>query len=100
MKITIQFVNMPTSETMETYTIKKLNGLMKKFDWIIHANVFFKREKDPKKNGRVCEIELSLSGPRLFASSNEKNYELAVKNTISDLEKQLQKRKKIIRPYL
>ena len=100
MKIDIQFVNMPTSETMEAYTIKKLQRLAKRDDAIIYSNVFFKKEKDPKGNGRICEIELSLSGPRLFASSNEKNYELAVKNTISDLEKQLKKRKGIVKPYL
>jgi putative sigma-54 modulation protein len=100
MKIDIQFVNMKTSETMELYTIKKLQRLVKRYDAIIYSNVFFKKENDPKGNGRICEIELSLSGPRLFASSNEKNYELAVKNTISDLEKQLKKRKGIIKPYL
>jgi putative sigma-54 modulation protein len=43
---------------------------------------------------------LSLSGPRIFASSNEKNYELALKNTIGDLEDQLEKRKGKIKPYL
>lgn len=100
MKVEIQFVNMPTSETMEVYTLKKLQGLAKKYDWVIKADVFFKRENNPKDLGRICEIELSLSGPRIFASSNEKNYELAVKHTISDLEKQLEKRKRVLRPYL
>ncbi|MDN3618293.1 ribosome-associated translation inhibitor RaiA [Polaribacter undariae] len=100
MKMNIQFVNMSTSETMEAYTEKKLNGLVKKFETIIKADVFFKKENDSKNKGVICEIELSAPGPRLFASSNEKNYELAVKNTISDLEKQLQKRKAITKPYL
>lgn len=100
MKIDIQFVNMSTSETMEAYTIKKLQRLFKIYDTIIALQVFFKNENDPKGNGKICEIEVSLSGPRLFASSNEKNYELAVKNTISDLEKQLKKRKSIVKPYL
>ena len=45
-------------------------------------------------------MELSLAGPRIFASSNEKNYELAVKQTISDLEKQLKKRKGVLKPYM
>jgi putative sigma-54 modulation protein len=45
-------------------------------------------------------VELSLAGPRIFASSNEKNYELALKNTIEDLEDQLKKRKGKIKPYL
>lgn len=100
MKINIQFVNMQTSESLETYTTKKLKILNKKYDMLINAEVFFKKDNDPKGNGRICEIELSLFGPRLYASSNEKNYEMAVKNTISDLEKQLKKRKGILKPYL
>ncbi|WP_299667828.1 ribosome-associated translation inhibitor RaiA [uncultured Polaribacter sp.] len=100
MKTNIQFVNMPTSETMEAYTIKKLQRLFTIYNTIIAVNVFLKKEKDPKGNGKICEIEIRLSGSRLFASSNEKNYELAVKNTISDLEKQLKKRKGIVKPYL
>ena len=100
MKTDFQFVNMPTSEALEAYTLKKLDSLAKKYESIIHVNVFFKRENNPKDIGRICEMEISLAGPRIFASSNEKNYELAVKHTISDLEKQLKKRKGITKPYL
>lgn len=100
MKTSIQFVNLKTSETLEDYTLKKLKGLNKKYDTLINAEVFFKKENDPKGNGKICEIELSVNGPRIFAASNEKNYELAVKNTISDLQKQLEKRKGILKPYL
>lgn len=100
MKINIQFIHMTTSEAMEAYTTEKLNKLALKYDMIIHADVFFKKENDTKKKGNICEIELSLNGPRIFASSNEKNYELAVKNTISDLEVQLKKRKSTLKPYL
>ena len=52
------------------------------------------------ENDKICEIELSLPGPRVFASSKENNYELAVKNTISDLEIQLKKRKELNKPYV
>jgi len=100
MKVNIQFVNMSTSETIETYIERKLDGLVRKFETIIKASVFIKKENDSKNKGVICEIELSVPGPRLFASSDEKNYELAVKNTISDLEKQLHKRKAITKPYL
>ena len=99
MKVAIQFVNIPTSEALETYTQGKLENLEKKYEDIINVTVFFKRENSPKKLGRICEMELSLAGPRIFASSNEKNYELAVKQTISDLEKQLKKRKGVLKPY-
>ena len=100
MKINIQFLHMATSEAMEKYTIEKLNRLAKKYDMIIHVDVLFKSEKDPKGKGNICEMELSLYGPRIFAASNEENYEVAVKNTIKDLEKQLEKRKNTLKPYM
>ena len=99
MTIEIQYVKMPTSEAMSDYTMQRLDKLSEKYDWIIRAQVFFKYENDPKGRGKICEIELSAPGPKIFAVSNEKNYEMAVKNTISDLEKQLKKRKEVFKPY-
>lgn len=99
MKIDIQFINMPVRETLEANIINKLNKLAKKYDLIINVSVFIKKENDPKGKGKICEMEISLYGPRIFASSNEKSYEEAVKNTISDLDKQLNKRYSKIRPY-
>ena len=93
MKIDIQYVQIPTSESMTSYVENRLNKLAAKYSRLIRAEVFLKREKDPKGKGRICEMEFSLPGPRIFASSNEKNFELAVKQTISDIEKRLQKRK-------
>ena len=90
---------MPESETMSAYTISRLEKLAKKYDWIINATVFFKIDKDPAGIDKICEIELSAPGPRIYASSKEKNFELAVKNTISDLDKQLNKRKSNFKPY-
>ncbi|MFT5848188.1 MAG: putative sigma-54 modulation protein [Psychroserpens sp.] len=100
MKIDIQFVNIDTSESLKTYTTEKLNKLNEKHGMLIHADVFFKKENDPKRHGKICEIELSLSGPRVFASTNEKNYEVAVKHVINDLDRQLKKRKSVLKPYL
>ena len=93
MKILIQYVNIKTSESMTAYVTKKLNRLLEKYDWVVRAEVFFKKENDPTEKGQICEIQLSAPGPRLFAVSNEKNFEMAVKETISDLDKQLKKRK-------
>ena len=93
MTIRIQYVKMPTSETMSNYVSKKLEKMAKKYDWLISAEVFFKLENDPAKNGHICEITLSAPGPRIFATSKEKNFEMATKETISDIDKQLKKRK-------
>lgn len=93
MTINIQYVRMDTSEAMNDYVTGKLEKLGKKYDWIISAQVHFEVIHDPKGKGKICKMELSLPGPRIFATSNEENYESAVKETIKDLEKQLKRRK-------
>lgn len=99
MEITVQFVKMDTSETMKGFVIKKLNKLSKKYPTLIKANVFYKIEKDPKGKGKICDIQLSLPGPRVFATSNEESFQTATDETIDDLEKQLKKRKSEFKPY-
>jgi len=93
MKINIQFVKMMASESLSQYTTKKLKRISKKYEWIIRVDVFFKMENDSSEKGSICEMEVSLPGPKIFATSNEKNFEMAVKETISDIEQQLKKRK-------
>lgn len=99
MTATIQYVKMPTSESMSQFVSKKLQKLAEKYDWIITADVFFKLENDPKGIGKICEIALNTPGPNLFATSREKNFELAAKKTVIELEKQLKKRKAVMKPY-
>ncbi|MDJ0646614.1 MAG: ribosome-associated translation inhibitor RaiA [Flavobacteriaceae bacterium] len=99
MEIKIQFVKMPTDDKLEAFTLKKLKRLSKKYDWIINVDVFLKEEKDPKGKGKVCEMQLSLYGPRIFAGSNKESFEAAISETINDLEKQLKRRKKEMKPY-
>lgn len=92
MTISIQFVKMPTSESLSAYTEKRLQKLANKYNWLISAEVSFKMGPD-SINNKVCEIELSLPGPKVFAGSKEENFETAVNKTISDLNRQLRKRK-------
>lgn len=94
MTISIQFVKLPTSEALTQYTTEKLQKLATKYSWVIHTEVFFKIENNTTAE-KICEMELSLPGPKLFAASKEKNFEMAVKETISDLERQLKKRKEV-----
>ena len=100
MEINVQFVKMLTSEAMEAYVRNKMEKLGNKHDSIIRADVFYKLEKDPKGKGKICEIQLSQYGPKIFASSNEKYFEAATDNTINDLKKLLNKRKGKMKPYL
>ncbi len=93
MTINIQYVKMPISEALNKYVEIKLQKLVEKYDWLIKAEVIFKMENNVYGMGNICEMELSLPGPKIFASSKEATFEAAAKETISDLEKQLKKRK-------
>ena len=90
-KIQIQFVKIPVSEALTFYINEKLGRTLEKYPWVIKAQVFIKKEVKDVNNECVCEIELSLPGPRKFASFKSYNYEVAIKNTLAELEHQLKK---------
>ena len=105
MKVNIQFVQTAQKKGVEElvnqnleklysdFERKKLDDLGQKYDWIIGADVFFKEEKDTEGKGKICDIRLSLPGPRIFASSDEDSFESSIAETIRDLQVQLKKRK-------
>jgi len=100
MEINVQFVKMPTSDHMTAFARKKLERIAKRYDWILKADVFYKLVNDPKGKGKTCDIQLSLPGPRIFATSGDESFEAATDETIRDLEKQLKKRKSEMKPHL
>ena len=100
MKATVQFLNMEKSPYVEELLMKKLNKLFERYDWIQRANVFYKNEKGSVGKGKICEIRLSVPGPRIFASSDEESFEKATDETIKDLERQLKTRKGDMHPHL
>jgi putative sigma-54 modulation protein len=95
MTVNFQYVNTDVSETLSAITEEKLKKLADKFEFVISAQVYFKHDDKDHKAGKICNIDLSLPGPRIFAKSNKNNYELAVSETINDLTRQLKKRKEI-----
>lgn len=99
MNINIQYVKMPFSQSMTEYIIDKLGKLGERYQWITQARVFFRRENDPSGNGKICEIELSTPGPKIFASSRDWKFELAAKETTREIEKQLKKRKAVLEAH-
>jgi putative sigma-54 modulation protein len=95
----IQFVQMSSNEALEKLVSEKLYTLGQKFNWVINADVIIRWHKDQKGKGKICEIKLSLPGPTIFASSNEKSFEAAIAETIKDLRTLLGKRKSEFHPY-
>lgn len=99
MTFDIQYVQMPVSDSMSAMVELKLKKLEKKYSDLINADVFFKQENDPKGKGKICEIRLSLPGPRLFAKSDTDNFEKSLAETVHELEGQLRKRKTILQKH-
>jgi len=99
MTVNIQYVGVDVSETLSAFTEEKLEKLFNKYEFLISATVHFKQDDKNHNEGKICNIELSLPGPRIFATSNERNFEVSVRETISDLERQLKKRKEIYKTH-
>lgn len=99
MTVNFQYVNTDVSKTLSTFTTEKLEKLAEKFEFLISAQVYIKHDNKDHEAGKICNIELSLPGPRIFATSNEATYELAVTETINDLTRQLKKRKEVFKTH-
>ncbi|MBO3116005.1 ribosome-associated translation inhibitor RaiA [Winogradskyella sp. DF17] len=99
MTVNFQYVNTDVSEALSEFIQVKLDKLGEKFEFIISAQVYIKHNNNEHDAGKICNIELSLPGPRIFATSNERTYELAVNETIADLTRQLKKRKETYKTY-
>ncbi|MCW5515546.1 ribosome hibernation-promoting factor, HPF/YfiA family [Muriicola sp. Z0-33] len=93
MTIQIQYLHMPESDSLNEIVSRHLDKLAKQYQFVIRSQVTFKLENSHDKVNKVCEIELSAPGPRLFAKSMEDNFEKAAAKTIDDLKRQLKKRK-------
>ena len=99
MTVNIQYVGVDVSETLSAFTNEKLEKLFNRYEFLISASVHFKKDEKDHIEGKICNIELSLPGPRIFATSNERNFEVSVRETISDLDRQLKKRKKVYKTH-
>ncbi|MBD0823954.1 ribosome hibernation-promoting factor, HPF/YfiA family [Aestuariibaculum marinum] len=99
MTVNFQYVGVDVSETLSAFTEEKLSKIFNRYEFLISATVYFKIDDKEHETGKICNIELSAPGPRLYATSMEKNFEVAVRATISDLERQLEKRKELMKTH-
>jgi len=94
MNIHFEYVDVKASPRLEGLTTKKLNKLLDKYDFLIKADVFFKKENTSSTDtGRICNIRLSVPGPLLFAEASHGSFEASIAESVDDLEQQLRKRK-------
>ncbi|KAA2219794.1 MULTISPECIES: HPF/RaiA family ribosome-associated protein [Maribacter] len=93
MTVNIQYIDMPESESLSEIVTRNLKKLAHKYQFIIRGDIYFKLGQCKDGNDKICEIQLSAPGPRIFAKSIEDNFEKSAAETIGDLERQLRKRK-------
>ncbi|WP_209400463.1 ribosome hibernation-promoting factor, HPF/YfiA family [Pseudozobellia sp. WGM2] len=100
MEIIFEYDNVSASERLEELATNKINKLVDKFDFLVRADVFFKKENtSTPETGLVCNIRLSAPGPRLFAESSNESFEASIKESVSSLERQLKKRKEELKSH-
>ena len=99
MTVNFEYVGVDASDTLSAFTEEKLEKLFNRYEFLISATIRFKQDEKSHEAGKICDIELSLLGPRIFATSNERNFEVAVRETISDLDRLLKKRKEVYKTH-
>ncbi|WP_299123032.1 HPF/RaiA family ribosome-associated protein [uncultured Winogradskyella sp.] len=99
-QVIFEYHDVTASDTLKNFTKEKLESLFIKFDFVIRADVFFKIENTSSvETGMKCGIRLSAPGPRLFAESSHNTFQDAVTETVSELKRQLKKRKESMKNY-
>ena len=94
MNINFEYDDVKASNRLEIMVAEKLQKLVDKYDFIVNADVFFKKENTTDPNtGFVCNIRLSTPGSTLFTLASKANFEASIADSVSDLKRQLEKRK-------
>lgn len=100
MDINFEYDNVNASPRLEELVTEKLNKLVDKYDFIVRADVFLKTENTSSNDtGMICNIRLSIPGPRLFAESSHESFEASIKESVKDLDRQLKKRKEKMKSH-
>tara|TARA_R110002051_G_scaffold324970_1_gene424873 strand:- start:44574 stop:44876 length:303 start_codon:yes stop_codon:yes gene_type:complete len=99
MQIIYEYHDVASSARLEELAKEKLENLQHKYNFVHRADVFFKQQNRSDDKEMICDIRLSLPGPRIFASTNAENFESAMAETVRDLEDQLKKVKDKMKDY-
>ncbi len=94
MQVNFEYDQVKASERLEILTLKRLEKLEDKYDFIINADIIFKTENTTEPDtGKICGIQLGIPRLRLYAEASNANYEASIAEATEDLERQLRKRK-------
>ncbi|HSM62412.1 MAG TPA: ribosome-associated translation inhibitor RaiA, partial [Gillisia sp.] len=93
MKVNVQSVNFNADPKLIDFIQARLDKLEHFYDKIIYADVFLKVQKTSEKENKITEILLSIPGGDVIVKKRCKKFEECVDDSVSTLQRQLQKRK-------
>lgn len=100
MQVVFEYHKVSGSATLEAFAKEQLEKLANKYDFVQRADVFFKLENTSSdQTGKIANIRLSLPGPRLFAEASHAMFESSIREAVSDLDRQLSKRKEKMKTH-
>ena len=100
MKVYTQSINFNASDTLLDFTQKKVASLIKFYDKIIDAEVFFKLENSSDKENKITEIKINIPGNELVVKKQFKTFEEGVSTAVESLKRSLRKSKEKLRATL
>ncbi len=100
MKVNFEYHEVAGSPRLEAFVSERLDKLENKYDSIIGADVYFKKENSSNPEvGKICSARLSIPGSTIFAEASTASFEASVAKIITELRSQLQKRKDKLNEY-
>jgi putative sigma-54 modulation protein len=100
MNINFEYHEVAASPRLEGLVTEKLNKLESKYDSIVSADVYFKKENTTNPEiGKICSIRLGMPGPTIFAETSTGSFEASIAKVITELRSQLQKRKEKLKSH-
>lgn len=100
MNINFQYHEVAASPRLEAFVAERLNKLENKYDAIVGADVYFKKENSSNPEiGKICSVRLSMPGPTIFAESSSATFEASIAKVVTELRSQLQKRKEKLKAH-
>ncbi len=100
MNINFEYHEVAASPRLEALVAEKLTKLETKYDSIVGADVYFKKENssNPEK-GKICSVRLSMPGSNIFAEASSASLEASTAKVATELGSQLQKRKEKLKAH-
>ncbi|NLN25300.1 MAG: ribosome-associated translation inhibitor RaiA [Bacteroidetes bacterium] len=100
MNITFQYHDVAASQRLEAFITERIEKLQTKYDFIVSADVYFKKEnaRDPEGRKNVG-IRLNVPGQSIFAEESTNSFEASIAEVIDELRSQLQKQKGKMKTY-